>query len=259
MSPARSCPGTAYLAAMTVQRRKLRPEVSDLGALRLYREDLRAIAATINERGTLQIFCYEGDSMFEASDLADFDKTLPESPYQVTISNIRSASPHEVTATGVVEATTVSAPEVTATFWQWGANVELFEPDTWARGVLSGIQAICRPRRRRMWSFCRRFGGPIAACAALVLLFIVIAATDPQASSVWHNVFLNSILPVTLLALIPVGIGMRLLTRSNKVIIINALKTDRPSYWDRTRDIWVVGIITAVAGAVLGYALGKIT
>jgi hypothetical protein len=51
----RSWLNQAQSAAMTVRRTKLVTEHYDLGALRIYREDLVAIATAISELGTLKI------------------------------------------------------------------------------------------------------------------------------------------------------------------------------------------------------------
>lgn len=40
--------------------------------------------------------------------------------------------------------------------------------------------------------------------------------------------------------------------------MINAPRADRPTYWQRTRDMWLVGVITALLGAVVGHLLGQV-
>lgn len=82
----------------------------------------------------------------------------------------------------------------------------------------------------------------------------------PRKVSAWHNQFLYNVLPLLLIALIPAGIGLRLLARpSRKIVITNAMRASRPRYWERTRDVWVIGVITALIGAVIGYLFGLIS
>jgi hypothetical protein len=225
---------------MTVRRTQLVPEVYNLGALWLYREDLRAIAAAVNELGTLKITCTSGNSTYEGCEISDIDQ-LPEDLETVEVSSAPS----------------VNSSAVTATFRSSGANITLVEPDTQAAGVLSRIRVICEPRRRSLWTFWHRFG-PVLAVTSLVCFFTsLIAYSNTMKSAIWHNQFLYNGLPALLLALIFVGIGTSLLARSSRmVVIVNATRGSRPRYWQRTRDMWVVGVLTAVAGAVIGYVLG---
>ena len=76
---------------MTVRRTKLDVEQYDLGSLRLYREDLRAIATAVAEAGDLSITC-DG---FEATSPGDFGDGLPETLKKVTI---RAKNPDRLAA-----------------------------------------------------------------------------------------------------------------------------------------------------------------
>jgi hypothetical protein len=225
---------------VTIRRTKLLPETYELGPLWLYQEDLQAIATAISELGPLNITCTGDSETYEASDPSDFSE-LPENLSKVTISSKHSTG----------------SSAATATFGESDADVKLVELDTHATGVLSRIQSICELRRRKEWQFCRRFGVPLALTSLAAVIIVANIYGYTEKSPAWHNQFLHNGLPWLLTAFIAAGIGMRVLARSSrKIVITNAVRASRPRYWERTRDTWVVGVITAVVGAVIGYVLG---
>lgn len=113
---------------MTVRRTGLSTERQDLGPVRLYREDLRAIAAAVREVGDLKITC---DDEYEASEPSDFDH-LPERLVNVEISGEN----------------TDAKRSITVEFTQNTAYINLVEPDTHAFGVVVRIKNICDQKRR---------------------------------------------------------------------------------------------------------------
>jgi hypothetical protein len=228
---------------MTVRRTKLVPEVYDLGSLWLYRDDLRTITAAVRELDEVEITCVSGgNDNYEASDPSDFDQ-LPESLESVRISTKRSSS-----------------AAVTVMIDTGRATVQLVEPDIPADGVLSRIRAICEPRRRPGWSFCHWAGPTLAILILAYLVVSTIAYNLTKTSPFWNNAFWTPEILVLSVALLAAGGGIMVIgSNKRKVRITNAMRADRPRYWARTRDMWVVGVATAIAGAVLGYLLGRIT
>lgn len=140
---------------MTIRRTKLLPETYELGPLWLYQEDLQAIAIAIAELGPLTIICTSGNETYEASEPSDFDE-LPENLSRVTISSKQSTD----------------SSAITVTFGESDADVKLVVPDTHAAGVLSRIQSICQPRRRRGWQFCRRAGVVLVFTAFVAVIIL---------------------------------------------------------------------------------------
>jgi hypothetical protein len=46
---------------------------------------------------------------------------------------------------------------------------------------------------------------------------------------------------------------------TNSALLIHAYRVDRPTFWQRTRDDWVIGIVMLFLGGVLGYIVNVIT
>jgi len=227
---------------MTVRRTGLSIERQDLGPVQLYREDLRAIAAAVSEVGSLAITC---DGEYEASDPTDFDR-LPERLVNVSISG--------------QDADSKSSVEVK--FDSTSAYVNLVEPDTHAFGVAVRINNICNQQRRLRRLLYRKLGYALAlgGTISLVAYTVIYAGVNgtKTAKPPWTDVWLNAVVPLVMLSMIAIGLGLRWLGR-HRVVIINAPRADRPGYWKRTSDLWVVGVITALLGAFVGYLLGRIT
>lgn len=226
---------------MTVRRTKLDVEQYDLGSLRLYREDLQAIAMAASEAGKLAITC-DG---FEATSPDDFGDALPEKLSRVTI---KAANPDRPSAVEIR-----LAPRE--------ATVLLTEPDTLLAGIVSRVRLICEPRRRRMISALLRVGTGSAGLFVVTGVLLGSGAGFVVAGTVAHptgGVKAALFVSVGVLAVLSIGFGIWFANRP-WVEMINAPRADRPTYWQRTRDIWVVGVITALLGAVVGYLLGKYT
>jgi hypothetical protein len=225
---------------MTVRRIKLAEETYQLGALRLYREDLRAVAAAVAEVGELKISCDDS----EADAPGDFDG-LPETVTKLTITATRADPP------GGMEVNFTSA----------NSQVKLTEPDALMRGILSGIRLICEPRTRHIRGLVGRseiagFAFFIVGIAALIVeSAAVIESISPNGNAGWSRNPATIVLSgVGLLA----AVGYFLLITRPKVVIINAPRADRPTYWQRTKYHWQVGIVTTVAGVIAGYLLAKL-
>lgn len=249
---------------MTMRRVRKAFDTYDLGALRLYREDLRAIASAVAEAGDLTISC---DDMYEATSPDDFDQFRED---------LRSV--------GLKATRAGSLRSIEVLLENNAATVVLAEADTLLTGVLQRIRLICEGRQRRLVSRLQRVPSPpryersaglrypqrmygrptgwlsrlLAAgfFLSLVSLFGLVAATTPKQPA-------PSAALITLAAVGgALGLGALatgVIERRPRVVIINAPQADRPTYWQRTRDIWQVGIVTTIFGVVVGYVLGKFT
>jgi hypothetical protein len=131
------------------QRRQTVKESHDLGCLRLYREDIRAIAAAVAEAGELRMSCtdHEGTT-YEATALEDLDD-LPEDIEFV----ISTSMP------GEGETRYHKLPKMMEVcLGPKSAMVELNEPNTLTTGILVRIRDICEHRRRRLRSILPKWG-----------------------------------------------------------------------------------------------------
>lgn len=226
---------------MTVRRTRLPTEKHDLGPVRLYREDLQAIASAVGELGKLEIACDSTQDSWEASETWEF-RDFPVDLLEVTISAQSSSG----------------SAAVSVTFSKINAQVELTDPDVHCQGILSRIRTVCKPRRRLFWHL-HKHGAALALVAFFALVILIPIEANAADSPLGSNGFFSTFFPLLLISLIPVGLSLRWLGSSRKAIIINDLRASNPSYWRRTGDMWIIGIITTVAGAVLGYILGSVT
>ncbi len=229
---------------MPVRRTVAREEIYPLGALRLYREELEAIANAVAESSELLI---ESDDL-EATSAGDFAQ-LPERPEKLVIRGTRIDPDRRVVVT----------------LTPGSASVELAEPDTLSAGILARIQAICAPcRRLRLRQVIDRSDGLRALVGVLgpfgiafgVTGILVAESSRHKTSILWIG---NPLLIAVSFAVGIVGVSYLLFPRPPLVIIINAPRAERPTYWQRTRDMWWVGIVTSLAGVIVGYLLGKFT
>lgn len=116
-------------------------------------------------------------------------------------------------------------PTVQVTLSLTEASVTLTQPDTHTLGVLSRIQQVSREGRR--W-------GP-GVVLVQVLAAIVIAAFTSKS--------IRTARPLT----------------ASRAVLINAYRADRPSFWRRSRDDWIIGAVMLLLGGVLGYFVNVIT
>lgn len=272
---------------MTVRRVRRVIETYDLGALRLYREDLRAIAAAVAEAGDLSILC---DGMTEATSPEDFDDPkLPERlssvQFTVTRKEARFVSPEMSD-----EATAAAGSRQVASVLLSGreATVALADPDTLLAGVLQRVRLVCEGRRRRLASlvppqpsrlgretqssrsrpgrrswwltFVLLIGFVVSLSFAPLMTMATIQPTTGTTATIQPTTPQGALIVLAVAAIFLLGaIAALVLERRPRAVIINAMRADRPTYWQRTRDIWQVGIATAILGAVVGYVLGKFT
>ncbi|MCG5217747.1 hypothetical protein [Streptosporangium sp. KLBMP 9127] len=127
---------------MAVNRIRDKAETFDLGALRLFRDDLEDIAEAVSELGALIIEC---DDTFIASTRDDF-ADLPGDMGALSIAGVADDG----------RAVKVDLSKTTA-------SVTVLKADTLCRGVVGGVQAICRrPGRRRVRWPTLKFQGLLA-------------------------------------------------------------------------------------------------
>ncbi|MEV1198456.1 hypothetical protein [Microbispora rosea] len=119
------------------------------------------------------------------------------------------------------------------------AKVALVEPDTLTLGVLGRIQQVARGCRR-MWSL-----SPASVNVAGKL----------SDSSVTRRSAGSAV------AVIGEEVAVWLVTARlrSSAMIINALRSDRPTFWQRTRDDWIIGAVMAVVGGFIGYLVNELT
>ena len=230
------------MIAVTLRKTEPTKETYPLPAVRLYREDLAAIARAVAEGGDLLI-ATDGYEATSADQLAD--ERFPDSPVSLTISADRPPR------------------KITARLSAGSATIELIEPDTLSAGIVSHIRLICESRRLRLRSLvCVRMKGFVPV-VPLVLAFSlafmiggIIAATQLKPPVVW----VAQPVSIALFGLVALASGGFLWVASWPVAcIVNAPRAERPGYWQRTRDMWITGTVTALGGAVVGFLLGRIT
>jgi hypothetical protein len=54
-------------------------------------------------------------------------------------------------------------------------------------------------------------------------------------------------------------IGGFVFRNQSEVLVINAYRADRPSFFKRTRDDWIVEVIVMLMGLLLGFIIGHLT
>jgi hypothetical protein len=233
------------------ERRPTAKETHDLGCLRLYREEIREIAVAVAEAGDLHISCtnpegttYEGTT---PDDLAD----MPEN-VGVVLSATRPEQPG---------AQRSRPTQIEVRLASRAATVELVEPDMLTAGILARIRQVCEPRRR-LWRSLAPKSGAVMFLFFLPLLLAsawgFTSANLPGAKEGrWGPA--NTAVAATAAALIVASLVVGMFARQPRVTVINAPRASRPTYWQRTRDGWVVGVVTGVIFTAVGYLLGKLT
>jgi hypothetical protein len=227
------------------KRTRILQESHDLGCLRLYREDMRAIATAVAEAGELRMSCTDhGGTTYEATAPEDLDE-LPED-IGLVLSSARSNN-----------SDSSRSSEIEVRLGPNSATVELVEPDTLTTGILVRISNICKPRQRLMRSMLPKWGSypwfGLFTPAVLVIAGVTMGNLPDANAGKWEvaNTIVAVIAGILVVALVSVGIFVR----RPRVILINAPRASRPTYWDRTRDMWWVGIVTALLGVLIGYVL----
>ncbi|MBF8192440.1 hypothetical protein ITP53_43525 [Nonomuraea sp. K274] len=252
---------------MAVRRTTLQTEVYKLGAIRLYREDLIAIAKAVAELGKLRI---EADESI-ADHPDDFDQL-----------------PGEITKLRIIAKKADSKTEIVVRLTPDEATVTVTEPNTVANGIRIAIQDRCRPRLRLRLLHRRPPATPrseisvgwwtrnmalnigavsllLAGLIGLVGVIYVALAPTPDATELANALRRSEksdvwLVPAVIgpIFLLPV-IAVVSAKRKRGAILVNALKADRPSYWQRKRDdIWL-NVASFGTGAFTSWLIGWLT
>jgi hypothetical protein len=226
---------------MAVRRTAERPETTSLNIIKLYREDLEAIAEAMAEIGNLVIWCDD----FEATERGDFGD-LPENPDLVTLA-ASSANPERKIRVDLGPGT---------------AQVVLTHPDTHILGVQTRIEQICRRRRDRL-----RLRGPsslksLAGAIAVFVLFAGAFSYNAHAFLPNRSLLLATIAGVGIMAVfssVLFGLLRSWEHAKGSATIVNAYSSERPTFLQRTRDDWIVHLIVATVFLILGFIIGWLT
>ncbi|MER7506028.1 hypothetical protein AB0L05_41920 [Nonomuraea pusilla] len=242
---------------MALRRTTLQIEVYSLGAIRLYREDLQAIAKAAAELGTLRIQAddFAGD---DPDDFAD----LPEKITELRIAAEKADSRTKI----VVELSSKNA------------TVTVTEPDTLASGIRARMQEICHARLRPLrwrpstiptsgttakkpmaadrWVATGAVGG--ATATTIMAAAAVREGTQPPSTlaSALDSAALR-MLPLLSIAIILALVAL-VLSKSG-AILINAYQSDRPTFWQRKRDDIVIAFVSFWLGGLLGWFVNQIS
>jgi hypothetical protein len=136
-----------------------------------------------------------------------------------------------------------------------GADLVVENPDNSARGAAMQIREICRENRRLMGPLAR--AGLLAASLAAVVL-LSIAASVVQQYGEWRQ---EAVILWALVIVIGPG-GVLLISlgksqagvRTGACLLVNAPRSERPSWWERhRRDATALAI-----GGVIGYLVNQL-
>lgn len=249
---------------MTINRTKLRTETYRLGAVRLYREDLEAIAKAVAEIGELEITAddFEGNSPFDFAE-------LPEKLSKVQISAPKAY---------VEETETIPKAAVKVVLTRTTSTVIVTEPDTLTSGVRTRIQEICRARlrlpQRTPPTTPANVTNPDAlqimiigitiptAIIALATNIIMSITQQPLSKRNTLDPALQKYLTIGIMSLFAIAIcwtTFYLLARRASAIIVNAYQADRPTWWQRNRDNVLVSAVSLLLGGIIGYYVNQIS
>ncbi|MFL1430300.1 MULTISPECIES: hypothetical protein [unclassified Nocardiopsis] len=235
---------------MAVERVKKRLETHPLGQLRLYRDELEAIAEALAEFGELEFTVNDELTGTEPGDFAKMGDELPE-----RLEHVRMKATSDDAAV-VVELGPV-------------AGVGLVEPDMTARGALTAVEKICAPHRMRPpWIW------PLLALAAVFVSYSVYAVIQAVAQGAKVGEALNTAVGASALLLV-IGFLASLFIippmalvlgwgpfrkddpRSRpRDVILNVPRAERPTFGERLVADGGVSAFWTVVGLVCGGAIG---
>lgn len=219
------------ISVMSWKQIRKRQETERLGPLRLYRDDLEAIAKTLDEFGDLEITVNGEVRCSDPGGFAELGNQLPERLESV-----------------VMEAAAGEAM-VRVELGQ-GAKIEVIEPGLAARGAQARIKEICVPRVvRRGWRIFLYF-----------LLFVVFALLSPLlkeqlSSSQWTVLFSVVLAIFAFFSLADIAI-----MEKNKLedVILNVPRSERPPFIERLFADRGVSAFWTLVGGVIGYLANQI-
>lgn len=213
---------------MAIQRIKERQETHKLGRLRLYRDDLEAMARALMEFGDLKVMVNDEVMATEPEDLADLRDHLPEQFDRVELQATKEFNGGRSTV--YVDLGT-------------GAKVLLVEPDMAARGVFNSVKEICAPRRvSAPWSGV----GLVLMLVALVgTIALGLAGAEPQG---WPMLTTMGLLGVSVV----ITFWASRAPEPSGDIILNVPRAERPTFGQRLFADGGVSAFWTVVGLVCG-------
>jgi len=247
---------------MTVRRIEAQVEATSLRHVRIFRDDLIAIARALLEVGPLVGSC--GDLQFD--DPTDFERMAGQLPEHLPALTMVAVAPDRGGQPEASRVEIVLSPDM--------ARVTLTEPVTLTLGVRDRVMRIAAHGERRVINVLGSSGAMRRYLGWLALAFLVwwVIELPTAAAHLVHNVGLllshgripsgKSILLliglIIAVSLLLVG-ASRLPGTSSSAVVINVPRASRPSFWVRKRDDIKIAIVSLVAGGVVGYFVNVLT
>jgi hypothetical protein len=242
----------------------LTPTVSNLGYLRLCRDDLRQIVDRVRQLANVTI-----DLEADNHRLDDVETDLPGLGERLSYFTLKAYRRTEAVSDSVQNAQSseggrpVPTEVLSLHLSKSWCRLETTNPDLDTEGVISGIERITQQCRRAPKWFPRIFwqGQPqdatelwwtIAFALAIggIIIAPVLHSTHPaqdQKQLVLSAAWAVTIGVVSGLILLFTVIGSAL----TRTILLTSLRADSPTWWRRNRDGFVIGIITGIATGLL--------
>lgn len=218
---------------MSVRRTDTPTEYHRLGYTRLFRDDLEKIAILVAEVGQLSIVC---DNL-EATTASDFSNPLmPERPKYISM----EASNGE--------------QRIRIEVGRGTGKLTIEEPNTLTEGIRTKIEGICDGG-----FIDHMIAGPnvnLWGIAGFVPVGCALALGLSKAISLSTSEF--GMLIGTLVWVAAGSFIFRFREKSD-IVIINVNRADRPSFFRRTKDEWIVELSVMIIGLILGYLIGRLT
>jgi hypothetical protein len=218
---------------MAVRRTDIPTESDRLGYTRLFRDDLEKIARLLMELGDVFIVCDNLEAT-APSDLSD--PLMPERPRNLVMESSNGEQRVRVEVGRGVGKLTIE------------------NPNTLTEGIRAKINEICH-------------GSAIDALIAgraintYVLALFVPAGIVLVLGSLRVITYSAADISLILALVVWMGTGSFIFRFREKsdIAIINAYRADKPSFFRRTRDEWVVEVSVMLLGLLLGYFIGHLT
>ena len=124
------------------------------------------------------------------------------------------------------------------------------EPNTLTEGIRTRIEKICQGR-----FFDRVVAGRLINMSAFIalVLYAIFAIVGTATGVTWAADVSIALVSGYIL------IGFFVFRNQSEVLVINAYRADRPSFFRRTRDDWIVEIVVMFIGLLLGFLIGHPT
>jgi hypothetical protein len=144
--------------------------------------------------------------------------------------------------------------------WAW---LEVSGSHPASTEAVSKIKKICKNRRLRLRSLAQTHWlntiiFTLGTFAVLQLVVRLVAAfVAPPEKHGWNSY--GTVLYAIDLTVFIFSLGWLIVFLNPKTVVDNALQSERPTYWQRTREAWWIALATTLIGVVLGYVLSRWT